>query len=70
MPAFKALLQEPHNFKEFYNFVFTYGKDTRSKGLGADTRQLVLCFTAWLDAGACGPDILVVVVCDRFEHGD
>jgi hypothetical protein len=46
VPAFKALLQEPHNFKEFYNFVFAYGKDTRSKGLGADTRQLILFFTA------------------------
>jgi DCN1-like protein 1/2 len=33
VPAFRALLKEPHNFKDFYNFVFTYGKDTRSKGL-------------------------------------
>jgi len=33
LPAFRALITEQQNFKEFYNFVFQYGKDTKTKGL-------------------------------------
>jgi DCN1-like protein 1/2 len=33
LPTLRALIKEQQNFREFYHFVFNYGKDTKTKGL-------------------------------------
>jgi hypothetical protein len=42
LPTLRALIKEQQNFREFYHFVFNYGKDTKTKGLGESLSSLAL----------------------------